>query len=115
MRKLISFDIGIKNMAYCIFEWGESVQYENSSPEFSQYSDITPFRIKDAQLATHSSLITAPEGGVLNEKRCKYNNTIFLCKTSENVRRIFVLRTPIISCIYLYHNQCYCLYIFDKY
>ena len=29
-----------------------------------------PFRIKDAQLVAHSSLITAPEGGVLNEKRC---------------------------------------------
>ena len=32
---------------------------------------VTPFRIEDAQSAAHSSLITTPKGGVLNEKRCK--------------------------------------------
>jgi hypothetical protein len=32
---------------------------------------FTPFRIKDAQYATPSSLITAHKVGVLNEKRCK--------------------------------------------
>jgi hypothetical protein len=28
-------------------------------------------RIENAQSASSSSLITAPEGGVLNERRCK--------------------------------------------
>ena len=32
---------------------------------------ITPLRIENAQSASSSSLITAPEGGVLNERRCK--------------------------------------------
>ena len=32
---------------------------------------FTPFRIKDAQYATPSTLITAHKVGVLNEKRCK--------------------------------------------
>ena len=31
---------------------------------------ITPLRIENAQSASSSSLITAPEGGVLNERRC---------------------------------------------
>ena len=38
---------------------------------FILLSAFTPFRIEDAQSAAHSSLITAPAGGVLNEKRCK--------------------------------------------
>ena len=32
---------------------------------------FTPLRIENAQSASSSSLITAPEGGVLNERRCK--------------------------------------------
>jgi len=35
---------------------------------------FTPFRIEDAQLAAHSSLITARKAGVLNEKMCKNKN-----------------------------------------
>ena len=41
------------------------------------YQHFTQFRIEDAQSATPSPLITAPKGGVLNEKRC----TSFLGKT----------------------------------
>ena len=47
------------------FKYHESSLYNNS---FFLY--FTPFRIEDAQLAAHSSLITAREAGVLNEKRC---------------------------------------------
>jgi hypothetical protein len=35
---------------------------------------FTPLRIEHAQSASSSSLITAPEGGVLNERRCKNYN-----------------------------------------
>jgi len=35
------------------------------------YNCFTPLRIENAQSASSSSLITAPEGGVLNERRCK--------------------------------------------
>ena len=34
-------------------------------------SMFTPFRTQSAQRGPPFSLITAPEGGVLNEKRCK--------------------------------------------
>jgi hypothetical protein len=37
----------------------------------SKNTFITPLRIENAQSASSSSLITAPEGGVLNERRCK--------------------------------------------
>jgi len=41
---------------------------------------FTPLRIENAQSASSSSLITAPEGGVLNERRCnnKYYGFILL-------------------------------------
>ena len=35
------------------------------------HNTFTPFRIKDAQYATPSPLITPHKVGVLNEKRCK--------------------------------------------
>ena len=52
---------------------------------FARFS-FTPLRIENAQSASSSSLITAPEGGVLNERRCKggakieiyYKNIIML-------------------------------------
>ena len=37
---------------------------------------LTPLRIENAQSASSSSLITAPEGGVLNERRCNNNNKL---------------------------------------
>ena len=51
-----------------------------------QFEDhTTPLRIENAQSASSSSLITAPEGGVLNERRCKLFSTFqLLRKVGQN-------------------------------
>ena len=42
----------------------------------AQLSHYTPLHIENAQSASSSSLITAPEGGVLNERRCNDDHKI---------------------------------------
>jgi hypothetical protein len=48
--------------------------FDDGNERFQQYPNtwFTPLRTENAQSASSSSLITAPEGGVLNERRCKY-------------------------------------------
>jgi hypothetical protein len=40
-------------------------------PKLYKDPPFTPLRVENAQSVSSSSLITAPEGGVLNERRCK--------------------------------------------
>ena len=46
---------------------------------------FTPLHIEDVQSAAHSSLITAPCGGVLNEKRCNKPKQDF----EQDIERLF--------------------------
>jgi len=43
----------------------------NNKQRSKKRNSFTPLRIENAQSVSSSSLITAPEGGVLNERRCK--------------------------------------------
>jgi chromatin remodeling complex protein RSC6 len=52
-------------------------------------NSFTPFRIEDTQLAAHSSLITAREAGVLNEKRCNSSLATEFIPPSEEIQRLF--------------------------
>ena len=48
---------------------------------------FTPLRIENAQSASSSSLITAPEGGVLNERRCKKASKILFPFSKREVKK----------------------------
>ncbi len=52
--------------------------------------DVTPLRIENAQSASSSSLITAPFGGVLNERRCKAKevNSSDMLATNDTVKAV---------------------------
>ena len=54
----------------------------------------TPLRIENAQSASSSSLITAPFGGVLNERRCKMVGREGIEDAYRNNWMYYAIRTP---------------------
>jgi hypothetical protein len=54
---------------------------------FDYYNDsLTPFRIKDTQSETSSSLINARKSGVLNEERCNIFSNVFTMKNVYSLK-----------------------------
>ena len=51
--------------------FGNVYLFSTDLVETNSYQNVTPLHIENAQAASPRSLITAPEGGVLNVQRCK--------------------------------------------
>ena len=93
---------------------------EESNVLFTNNPDIykeffTPFRISNAKSASPSQLITAPKGGVSNEKRCKNRNKYYeLYKYLKEDFKIFVIGgktiyemfIPLCDTVWVTHIKC---------
>jgi GMP synthase-like glutamine amidotransferase len=65
------------NIPFQLVKYADLEHYNPTKP-------ITPFRTQSAQRGPPFSLITAPKGGVLNEKRCK---TIIITGSKQRILR----------------------------
>ena len=74
--KLISFDIGIKNMAYCIFD------ISNNIPYISSWDVINLIKTQDTKLKCNCSLKKSNK--ICNKNAMYYKDDKYYCKTHSS-------------------------------